>query len=159
MNRTKKVRTPRPARAIEASASGIGPMPPTLGLAKLIAREGAQWRVEVAGVKRMAGVDGGVDPALLDEAQRLGVRVVLELGSDPLIVGCLHTRRAVTIDADDVVRLRAAAVTVEGRDEVTLKSAGAFVRLKGAEVETYGSRVVHTARELFKVLGRMVKIN
>lgn len=149
-----------PARTRRARAtSSTAPARPTLCLGRVIERAGEAWRVEVDGRICDATADASVDARLLEECMRDGARVLVEAGERAVIAGALVTRRAVTIASDNTVTVKARAVTIEGRDEVTLKSAGAFIRMRDAEVETYGARVLHTARELFKVLGRMVKIN
>jgi hypothetical protein len=48
---------------------------------------------------------------------------------------------------------------VTAAEEAMLRTRAAFVQVRGADVETFGDRVVSRARELLKVLGRNVRIN
>jgi hypothetical protein len=144
---------------------GAEPSPTTttpragLGLARLIAREGEAWRVSVGGVERVAERDPSVDEALLDECLARGARVVVEEGAAVVIVGALATSRSLSVDARGDVRAAVGVFEVTARESVTLRTDRAFVQVKGPDVETFGRTVVTRARELAKVLGRMVKIN
>lgn len=153
----QRVSSPPDSTGVARARAALPSLPITL--AALVAKEGTRWRVKVADHEAAASVDPSVDPALLDEALVTGARVLVEVAGEPVIVGALATRRALTLAPDDTVHVRARAVTVDASEELLLRSPGAFLRMKGGEVETYGQRVAHTARELFKVLGRMVKIN
>ena len=48
---------------------------------------------------------------------------------------------------------------IRASEETLLTGAAAFVQLKAGEVELYGERIVGRARELCKLLGRMIKMN
>jgi hypothetical protein len=133
---------------------------PPVVLAKLLGREGSGWRVWLAGAEHIASCDESVDPALLDEATQTGGRVVIETSEDtPVIVGTLTTSRAVRINGDGAVdvALKSFRVTVE--DEVLLRAEGAFARVSGGEIELYGQQILTRARELARILARMIKLN
>ncbi len=139
----------RPPRRVPEPPAGIQ-------LGRAIARQGQAFRVRVGGFERELSLDAAVDPALLDEAIASGARVVVE---GDVIVGALTTARAVLIGRDGGVDAQVARFQVTAKDELTLRSAGAFVLLRGGEVELFGNRVLTRARELVKLLGRMVKVN
>jgi hypothetical protein len=133
---------------------------PPVVLAKLLGREGRGWRVRLAGAEHIASCDDSVDPALLDEAARCGSRVVIETSEDgPTIVGTLTTSRAVRIDGEGAVdvKLKSFRVTVE--DEVLLRTEGAFARVSGGQIELYGQQILTRAREIARILARMIKLN
>jgi hypothetical protein len=116
--------------------------------------------VWLAGAEHIASCDESVDPALLDEATQTGGRVVIETSEDtPVIVGTLTTSRAVRINGDGAVdvALKSFRVTVE--DEVLLRAEGAFARVSGGEIELYGQQILTRARELARILARMIKLN
>lgn len=136
----------RPARhAPKAAPAGVL-------LGRVLGREGDACRVRAGGVERVLRCDPTVDPALLEE----GARVVID---DDLVVGLLVTARAVTIGRDGAVDAAVKGFRVTAEEDITLRSPGAFVRVRGVDLELYGNRVLTRARELVKVLGRMVKIN
>jgi hypothetical protein len=110
----------------------------------------------VGGAERLLAADASVDPALLREAAATSARVVLD---GAVIVGVLATRRALTIDREGAVEAHVRRFALTATDEALLSGPDAFVRLKLGDVELYGRRVVSRARELCRVLGRMVKIN
>lgn len=129
-----------------------------LGLATLVAPDGARWRVRVGAREHVVDVDPCVDPALLREACAGGARVVVST-DEHVIVGLLQTARGMTIGRDGAVAAKVTRFDVEAAESATLRTGAAFVRVLGDEVETYGVRVIARARELAKILGRMVKIN
>jgi hypothetical protein len=132
---------------------------PGVALARVLGRAGAAWRVHMAGGEQTVAADPAIDPALLDEAARSGARVVLELGPAPAIAGVLQTARAIAIGRDGSVDISVKRLAVTVAEEALLKSAGAFLKVGPQELELYGNRLVSRARELYRVLGRMVKIN
>jgi hypothetical protein len=129
---------------------------PAVGLGVVLGEEDGRWRARVGGAERLLDADASVDPALLREAAATGARVVLD---GAVIVGVLATRRALTIDPQGAVEAHVRRFALTAADEALLAGPGAFVRLKLDDVELYGRRVISRARELCRVLGRMVKIN
>jgi uncharacterized membrane protein len=147
---------PEEAPAAPAAAPVAG-----VTLAVLVGESDGRFRARLAGAEREVAVDASVDPELLREAIRSGARVVLDASGEgpPVVVGALATARALTIDRTGAVEAKLRRFALTASDEALLAAAGAFVRLKRDDVELYGKRVVSRARELVRVLGRMVKIN
>jgi len=138
------------------------PAPAALALGVVVAAApDGRWRVRAGGAEVTAEADPAIDPALLAEAVASGARVVLETGAGapPVIAGVLATSRALTIDRSGAVEATVRRLALTATEEALLRGPGAFVRLKVDEVELYGKRVVSRARELCRLLGRMVKIN
>lgn len=131
---------------------------PTLTLAKVLRRDSAGWRVQVGERQWTVSCDPVVDPALVEEAIAAGGRVVIEGEKSPAIVGVLSTRRAVTLDRDGNIDARVKRFSIAA-EEVLVKAAGTFLQLKGEEIELYGNRILARARELTRLLGRMIKLN
>lgn len=117
------------------------------------------WRVRVGAELVTAACDPAVDPALVEDARGAGARVVLDLAGAPVIAGVLLTARPVTLGRDGSVSLEVRRFVVTAAEEAMLRTHAAFVQVKGADVESFGNRVVSRARELLKVLGRNVRIN
>jgi hypothetical protein len=159
----------RPARRKLSVVPAIGQpkTEPVLGpatsaaivLARLLDRQGDSWRVRIGDEERILPADASVDPALLEEAALSGARAVVEPGTAPAIVGVLMTARAVSVDRSGAVELDVRRLAINVAEEALVKSAGAFLRVGVAEIETYGANVITRAREIYRVLGRMVKIN
>jgi hypothetical protein len=148
-----KRRFPEEAQAHAQAALSLGVM--------VAAGPDGRWRVRAGGAELVAEADRAIDPALLREAIATGARVVLEAapGAPPVIAGVLATARALTIDRTGAVEAEVRRLALTATEEALLRGPGAFVRLKVDEVELYGKRVVSRARELCRILGRMVKIN
>lgn len=136
------------------------PAPPAgLRTGRPIAREGRVVLVEVRGPgagEIGAAIAPGVEPELVDEAIERGDVVLVEVwpGEPPLVVGVLATRRTGTavVKADRVV--------VEGREEVLLRAGSAAIRLRSdGDLELVGSRISATSRGLFRLVGRLLRLN
>ena len=128
-------------------------------LARVVARDGEHFRVQVAGGERIVGCDPSVDPALVQEAIASGACVVLDGAGDLAIVGALATARAVPIDRQGCVRVEVERFEVTAEDTALLRTGSAFLRVKGDEVEVFGRRVVTRARELARILARAIQLN
>jgi hypothetical protein len=130
-------------------------------LAKVMGRVPGGWRVRVGGIERLAMLDGAVDPALVDEAQASGARVVLDTSEPPavLIVGLLTTARPVSLDRNGDLAVRARRILLDATERALVRLPGAFVEVKQGEIELYANRVVTRAREMAKTLAAMIKLN
>jgi|GEM_PF-5239206 len=148
-------RTRRPTRVTSSATSSIAAQ---IHLAKIIDRQEDGCRVRIGGAERTVAIDPAVDPALLDEATVSGAWAVVALGLAPCVVGLLCTRRSVAIDRDGNVDAEVKQFRVSA-EETLIKTSGAFLQLKEQEIELYGQRIVSRARELLRLLGRMIKLN
>jgi hypothetical protein len=103
-----------------------------------------------------AEVDPEVDPAVVGEALETGDSVLVELapGECPLVVGVLHTRRPREI------RLKATTIQIEGEEELLIRSGSGALRIRAdGEVEIVGSRISAVSRGLFRLVGRILRLN
>ena len=134
---------------------------PGIALGLLLGELDGRFRARVGGVERLVDVDPSVDPELLREAIRSGARVVLEPteAGALAVVGVLSTARVLTIDRSGAVEAQVRRIALSASEEALLAAPGAFIRAKREDIELYGRRVISRARELYRVLGRMVKIN
>lgn len=101
-------------------------------------------------------LDDGVDPALVARAADSGERVLLEEDPDvgAVVVGVLQTRLPETLE------LRARNIVIDAENEVTIRSGKAGMRLReDGDVELVGSRIVTMSRGLFRLVGRMLRLN
>lgn len=133
---------------------------PGVGLGTVLGREGSGWRVRTAAGDLVAPLDPSVDPLLVEEARGSGARVLLELGpAGAVLVGVVQTSRALRIDRDGVVDAEVERFSLQARSEAVLKTVSAFLQLKAGEVELRGIRTLVRAREMAKVLARIISLN
>jgi hypothetical protein len=128
-------------------------------LGTLIAKEDSCWRIRVGREEWAIPAAACVDPLLLEEALEESSRVVVDASGSPEIVGVIQTSRALRISREGDVEAQVERFSVEAGKEAVLKSSNAFVRLKGSEVELYGNRILTRAREVAKILARMIHLN
>lgn len=97
-----------------------------------------------------------VDTELVGLAAKNGDSVLLECASNQplLVVGVLQTRvpRELVLSADKV--------RIDGREELTLVSGRAGMRLrKDGDLEMVATRISAASRGFFKLVGRMLRLN
>ena len=167
------VEAPAPDRAVDLAELALGearvagplevPVPPPAAPAGLrTARVSRIDRGRVfvvfrgASSEREADVDEAVDVELVRRAFESGDRVLCEADDDgePVIVGVLQTR------IPDKLELRARQIVIEGDEELVLRSGKAAMRLReDGDVELVGSRISTVSRGLFRLVGRMLRLN
>jgi hypothetical protein len=173
MGAARSSTAPQVARATEAdSAKDAAPEPVERLLSAIEARPDAKpgalcvarvlsvgdgaatiaWRGSSGGVA--ARIAPEVEQELVREAADQRGAVLVEEGSPPTIVGLLQTRRP------DVLKLRAGAIHIEGEREVLVRSGRAAVRLReDGDIEIVGGRIHAASRGLFRLVGRILRIN
>jgi hypothetical protein len=96
----------------------------------------------------------GLEVELLEEVAELGGMVLVEEGPPPLVVGVLQTRRPREL------KLTAGTVTIEGEHEVMIRAGRAAIRLReDGDIEIVGSRISAASRGLFRLVGRILRLN
>jgi hypothetical protein len=140
------------------AAAAAAPPVPALRTARLAAVSGrrcaVRWRGAAEPVE--AELAPEVETELLQGALEDGASVLVEVGDGlpPLVVGVVATR------VPRAVHLKAATVTIEGEREVVLKTGRAALRLReDGDVELVGSRISASSRGLFRLVGRMLRLN
>jgi hypothetical protein len=146
------------------SASAQTPQAPALPagtvlLATLVAEEAAGWRVRIGTREQTVPLDASVDPELVREALAEGARVLVEAGPSPVLAGVVQTSRALRVNREGRVDATVERFRVHANESATLQTASAFMRVKDAEVELYGTRILTRAREVAKILARMINLN
>jgi hypothetical protein len=135
-------------------------LPPALGMcsAQLVSADGRQATITWRGRTELVDADvaSNVEDALLALALQNGDSVLVEIvpNERPLIVGMLQTRvpRNVHIAADEV-HFEAAKVLV-------LRAGRAALKLhEDGEVEILGTKINAVSRGLFKIVGRVLRLN
>ena len=126
-----------------------------LRAARLVSVSGGAALIEWRGGARVgATLAPGLELALLEEvAEDLGM-VLVEDGPPPLVVGVLQTRRPREL------KLSAGTVTIEGEHEVLIRAGRAAIRLReDGDIEIVGSRISAASRGLFRLVGRILRLN
>jgi hypothetical protein len=97
-----------------------------------------------------------VDPEVIADAHANGDLVLVECceGEAPLVVAALTTRKPREI------RLQATTVSIEAEEEVLLRSGHGAVRIRqDGDIEVVGSRISAASRGLFRLVGRILRLN
>jgi hypothetical protein len=108
------------------------------------------------GVELEVDLDDGVDSELVERAADAGDRVLVEEDPDlgPLIIGVITTRLPETVE------IKARKIVLEGEEEIVFRSGTAGMRLReDGDVELVGSRIVTMSRGLFRLVGKMLRLN
>jgi hypothetical protein len=131
---------------------------PGLRTARLRSYEGRDaaiaWRGQAALVN--ATIDDDVDLALMKRAVEEGDAVLVEVapGAEPVIVGVLQTR------LPSAIELRGETITIEAEREVLIRAGRSAVRLReDGDLEVVGSRISAVSRGLFRIVGRVLRLN
>jgi hypothetical protein len=127
-----------------------------LRVARIISVTGAAaliaWRGNTARVGALLAP--GLEVELLEQAVEDGGMILVEEGPPPLVVGVLQTRRPREL------KLRAGTVIIEGEQEVLIRAGHAAIRLReDGDVEIVGSRISAASRGLFRLVGRILRLN
>lgn len=101
-------------------------------------------------------LDVEVDAAVVAEALENGDRVMVEPDErgELAVVGVLRCRQP------EVLKLRAETIELEAEREVRVKTGKAALRLReDGEIDLVGSRISAASRGLFRLVGRMLRLN
>jgi hypothetical protein len=104
-----------------------------------------------------ATIDEGVDRALVQGAAAKGEMVLVEVepGAVPIVVGMVQTKAA-----PETLELRADRIVIEAGRELLLRSGRGALRIReDGDVELVGSRISTVSRGLFRVVGKILRLN
>jgi hypothetical protein len=136
-----------------------GPAPLTgLRTGRLVMVERRGVEVLFAGERcpRRAELDRDVDHEVIQEAFESGDRVLCEPDEEgnPIVVGVVRARKP------DTLKISARKIEIEGDEELLLRSGKGALRLReDGDVELIGSRISAASRGLFRLVGRMLRLN
>jgi hypothetical protein len=154
---------PSPRDVLEevALATPVRPSPaplPVVRSARLVDLAGVDavitWRGSDERVRALVASE--VEPELLLEALKSRTSVLVECDGDgtPIVIGLVQTSRP-----RDLV-LSGERVEIRADREVLLRTGRAGLRLRDdGEVELVGARISAVSRGLFRIVGRMLKLN
>jgi hypothetical protein len=129
-----------------------------LSMARVIGVKGRDAQIVLRGKASpvAATIDDGVDRALVEGAAARGDKVLVEVepGAMPVVVGLVQTRVPETLE------LRADRVVIEAGSELLLRSGRGALRIRqDGDVELVGSRISTLSRGLFRVVGKILRLN
>jgi len=143
-------RAPLPAVALPSAV--------TLRTAEPLGIRGRIVTIRCRGVEGqvLAELGRGVARELVAQAVREGNAVLVESapGEAPLVVGVVQIRWP------DELSLHARTVRIEAEQEVLLRAGRGAVRIRqDGEIEIVGSRIAALSRGLFRLVGRVLRLN
>lgn len=101
-------------------------------------------------------IPSDVDPEFIAEAHARGDHVMVEStrGAEALIVGVLQTKNPREL------HLKAQSIHIEGEQEVLFKSGRGALRIReDGDIELIGNRISAASRGLFRIVGRLLRLN
>jgi hypothetical protein len=141
-------------------AAPTAPAPAGLRTARVVALRGREAQIVWRGRRRdatvTAMVDEGVHAELVARALASGDAVLVEQDPElgPIIVGVVQTR------IPDELHLRARKVVIDADEEVVMRAGRGALRIReDGDVELVGSRISTLSRGLFRIVGRVLRLN
>ena len=131
---------------------------PGLRTARVVAVDGRRAKVALRGSHEAldATLAPEVEGDLVEEAAAQKDSVLVEIEGDGaiVVVGLVQTRRA------REVRVTGEKIVIEAEREVLLRAGRAALRLReDGDVELVGSRISAASRGLFRIVGRILRLN
>ncbi len=134
------------------------PLSPGMRTARLVALEGRTAKVTLRGAREeiFVSIAPEVEREILEDAAARKDAVLVEVGEDgqALVVGVLQTHRPTE------VHVTGEKIVIEASREVLLRAGRAALRLReDGDVELVGSRISAASRGLFRIVGRILRLN
>jgi hypothetical protein len=144
-------RAVKPVRPPEPAVAG-------LRTARIVTAAGRAAEIQFRGERApsIAAVADEVESEVLQQAAKNRDSVLVEVtpGAPPLIVGIVQTRMPRNIS------LKGATVEIEAEREILLKTGRGALRIReDGDIELVGSRILAMSRGLFRIVGRMLRLN
>jgi hypothetical protein len=144
--------TPKPP------AQPVPPVAPGLRSARVVSMPGTTIEITWRGQRDPvpAVLDEGVDRALIARAMAAGDAALVEVDASgqAVIVGVIQRRLPETVE------LKADKIVLDAEQEVTIRAGRAALRLReDGDVELVGSRISTLSRGLYRIVGRVLRLN
>jgi hypothetical protein len=144
-----------------AHVAAVAPAPevaPALRTARVVAIAAGTARITWRGLRDPvdAELDEGVDSELVQRAMENGDRVLVEIDPalGPLVVGVVQRRIPAKVE------IRGETVVIEADREVVIRSGRGAMRIRDdGDIEVVGSRISTMSRGLFRIVGRVLRLN
>lgn len=141
--------------AIDAPQQTVAPALRTARVVTVNGKE-AQIAYRGRGAPVTAIIDEGVDRELVKRAMAGNEAVLVEVDPEvgPVIVGVVQTR------LPDEVEIKARKVVIDAEEELTMRAGRGAMRIReDGDVELVGSRISTMSRGLFRIVGRVLRLN
>ena len=143
------------------AAAAVAPVPevaPALRTARVLAIVAGSARITWRGLRDPvdADLDEGVDSEIVQRAMENGDRVLVEIDPalGPLVVGVVQRRIPAKVE------IRGETVVIEADREVVIRSGRGAMRIRDdGDIEVVGSRISTMSRGLFRIVGRVLRLN
>jgi len=131
---------------------------PALRTARVVTVNGKEVQIAYRGrgAPVTAIIDEGVDRELVKRAMAGNEAVLVEVDPEvgPVIVGVVQTR------LPDEVEIKARKVVIDAEEELTMRAGRGAMRIReDGDVELVGSRISTMSRGLFRIVGRVLRLN
>lgn len=158
LSRVSAEPAPPSERRERAPGAEKPPPPPGLRTARVVTAAGRAAEILFRGDRAptIAAVADEVESEVIARAaqNRDGVLVELVEGAPPLIVGVVQTR------IPRSVSLKGVTVEIEAEREILLKTGRGALRIReDGDIELVGSRILAMSRGLFRIVGKMLRLN
>jgi hypothetical protein len=132
--------------------------PPPLRTARVVSMAGGGVQITWRGLRDPveADLDEGVDAEVVTRAMENGDRVLVEIDPvlGPLVVGVVQRRVPAKVE------IRGETVVIEAEREILLRSGRGAMRIReDGDIEVVGSRISTMSRGLFRIVGRVLRLN
>lgn len=169
---------PSALNTASAPAAPTASAAPTLGIARVVALQGRSasvvWRSGAQPVT--ARLADEVESELIARVVEEKGLVLVEQGNELTVVGVIQTRegesrraspsevslrgRAVRLESEGPLSIKAETIEIEGGNEVLLRVGPVALRLRrDGSIELVGSSVYLTSRGVFRLIGRVLRLN
>lgn len=131
---------------------------PALRTARVVSIVGDSARITWRGLRDPvdAELDEGVDAEVVQRAMENGDRVLVEVDPvlGPVVVGVVQRR------IPKKVEIRGETVVIEADREILLRTGTGAMRIReDGDIEVVGSRISTVSRGLFRIVGRVLRLN
>jgi hypothetical protein len=131
---------------------------PPLRTARVVSLQGGGVQIAWRGRREVieAELDDGVDAELVKQAMDAGDRVLVEIDPTvgPVVVGVVQRRIPTKME------IRGETVVIEAEREILLRTGRGAMRIReDGDIEVVGSRISTMSRGLFRIVGRVLRLN
>ncbi len=141
-----------------AEEAVIADVTPAMRTARVVSIVGDSARITWRGLRDPveAELDEGVDSELVQRAMENGDHVLVEVDPalGPVIVGVVQRRIPAKVE------IRGETVVIEADREILLRTGRGAMRIReDGDIEVVGSRISTMSRGLFRIVGRVLRLN
>lgn len=145
-----------PRRVDEAPAAELRPTRITIGMARRKTADGCL--VEVGGTEYALQVHPAVSRRLVEEACLHGFLLVVDSDAGQ-VLGALQTQSQLYVDEAGDVRAAVRRLIIDVEQSALIRSTSSFFQLDQERIELFSREALVRARDTFRVLATLIKLN